>query len=537
MNGNQATRPELTLRDVLFAVFRHRKKAMACFLLVMTATVAVTFLMPKAYMSEAKLFVRLGRENAMLDSTATLGNNPVVALPSSRESEINSVAEMLASRAILERVVDEVGPGSILDDRMQEPSGQTTRQGGVTPWLERTAEKVRVLASGVIDSLRSAVSSSSLTPRDQALELLGKRLAAEPVRKSNVVRITCEAGQPELAQQVVASAVNAYLDEHVRLNRTSGTHEFFAEHAKRLGDDLERLEGELGNLKTATGLTSVDEQRTQIVTRIGRLEDELLTAQAARAEAETKVAALRAKLAELPKEQVLETNTGIGNQGTDLIREKFFSLQVAEREAASIYTANHPKLQMIREELAEAARIMAEQEPTRTEVKTAPDASYEQTRLALIAEEPLLEALQAKAASLEKQVADVRASLESLNANEIRIAHLRREIELCEADYRKYATNVEEARIDQAMETERMSNISVVQPASFQPRAIWPRKALNLAAGFVLALCTAFAISLLAEMTGRPLRTPEDIQRHTGLPTIASVRRMRSEALEVDVGK
>lgn len=314
------------------------------------------------------------------------------------------------------------------------------------------------------------------------------------------------------------------------MNRTRGTHEFFAEHTKRLGDELERLEGELGNLKTTTGLTSVDEQRTQIVARIGRLEDELLTAQAARVEAETKVAALRAKLAELPKEQVLETNTGIGNQGTDLIREKFFTLQVAEREAASIYTTDHPKLQMIREELAEAARIMAEQEPTRTEVKTAPDASYEQTRLALIADEPLLEALQAKTASLEKQLADVRGSLKTLNANEIRITHLNREIDLCEADYRKYAANLEETRIDQAMEAERMSNISVVQPASFEPRAIRPRKALNLALGLLVALGGSLGVALCADYLQRSSPEPDSSEDSPKRPAPAESPRRSLDA-------
>ncbi len=530
MNGNRQPRPEISTRDVVLAVFRHRKKATAFFLFVMTATAAVTFLTPKAYMSESKLFVRLGRENAMLDSAATLGNNPVVAVPSSRESEINSVAEMLASRAILERVVDELGPETVLDDRTQEMLEESARKDGVAQWLQETGNQARNWASGVVDSLRSAVSSSSLTPRDQALELLVKKLAAEPVRKSNVVLVTYEARQPELAKQVVASAVNAYLEQHVRLNRTRGTHEFFAEHTKRLGDELERLEGELGNLKTTTGLTSVDEQRTQIVARIGRLEDELLTAQSARVETETKVAALRAKLAELPKEQVLETNTGIGNQGTDLIREKFFALQVAEREAASIYTANHPKLQMIREELAEAARIMADQEPTRTEVKTAPDASYEQTRLALIADEPLLEALQAKTASLEKQLADVRGSLKTLNANEIRITHLNREIDLCEADYRKYAANLEETRIDQAMETERMSNISVVQPASFEPRAIRPRKALNLALGLLVALGGSLGVALCADYLQRSSPEPDSSEDSPKRPALAESPRRSLDA-------
>jgi uncharacterized protein involved in exopolysaccharide biosynthesis len=375
--------------------------------------------------------------------------------------------------------------------------------------------------------VQSLLSTSQLSPRDQAIERLKKKLETEPVRKSNVVRVVYEASQPELAQRVVGLVVDAYLEEHARSNRTRGTHEFFAEHAKRLGDELEGLEDELAKLKTSTGLASVDEQRTQIVTRIGRLEDELLTAEAARLEAEAKVTALRENLENLPKEQVMETNTGLGNNGTDLIRDKFFALQVEEKEAAAIYTASHPKLQMIRMELAEAERIMAQQEPTRTEIKTVPDTTYEQTRIALIAEEPELAALEAKTESLTSQLADVRNSMETLNANEVRIAHLTREIELHEADYRKYAMNLEEARIDYAMEAERMSNISVVQPASLEPQAIRPRKQLNLALGLLVALGGAIGVALLAEYVKSSSPTLDDPEPSPERPQSASIPRMR----------
>ena len=530
MNNKQDTRYEMTPRAVFRALLRHRKKAIAFFLLVMTATVLITVATPKAYLSESKLFVRLGRENAMLDSTATLGNSAVVALPSSRESEINSVAEMLGSRVTMERVVDELGPDFVLGEVADSPSEETATTQGLVQWLEGTGSQARKWISGVMGSLRSAISVSTLTARDRAIEQVGKNVAVSPARRTNVICVSYEASDPKLAQAVVASVVNAYLRQHVSLNRTRGTHEFFAEHTKRLGDELKHLEAEFVELKTTTGLTSADEQQTQIVARIGRLEDELLVAKAARAETETKAEALKEKLASLPKEQVLETNTGIGNAGTDMIRDAFFALQVQEKEAAAIYTANHPKLQMLREELAEAERILAEQEPTRTQVKTVPDATYEQTRLALSTLEPELAALGARTKSLESQLADVRDSLKTLNSNEVRIAQLTREIELREGDYRKYAMNLEEARIDQAMEGERMSNISVAQPASFEPQAIRPRKKVNLALGFLVAVGGAIGVALLAEYLNQSKRIQDDVRRPLALSKPASMR-MNSEAL------
>ena len=106
---------EMPSEDVFQSLFRHRRKSALFFAAVVAGTVLVTLLWPKEYRSTGKLFVRLGRENATLDATATLGENPIVAVPPSRENEINSVVEILQSRALLEKVVDALGPAFVLN--------------------------------------------------------------------------------------------------------------------------------------------------------------------------------------------------------------------------------------------------------------------------------------------------------------------------------------------------------------------------------------------------------------------------------------
>lgn len=70
-------------RGVSIAVFRRERKSLLFFVAVTDATVLVTFQLPKQYRSTAKLFVRLGRENATIDSTATLGQTPGATTASS----------------------------------------------------------------------------------------------------------------------------------------------------------------------------------------------------------------------------------------------------------------------------------------------------------------------------------------------------------------------------------------------------------------------------------------------------------------------
>jgi len=104
----------------------------------------------------------------------------------------------------------------------------------------------------------------------------------EAAKKSSVIEISYEGPTPAHCQSVVAKLIDLNLDEHVRLNRAHGSHQFFADQTRRLHDQLAGREAELRDLKNKTGLASPDAQRKMIVARVGRLEDDLLHAEGRR---------------------------------------------------------------------------------------------------------------------------------------------------------------------------------------------------------------------------------------------------------------
>src|SRR6476646_3536304 len=108
--------PSQPLRDVARILFRQKRKMIACFVTVLALTALVTLLSPRAYRSQAKLFVRLGRENATLDPAATVGQTPVVGVAQNRENELNTYVEIIKSRVLLEKVVDAIGPATLLGE-------------------------------------------------------------------------------------------------------------------------------------------------------------------------------------------------------------------------------------------------------------------------------------------------------------------------------------------------------------------------------------------------------------------------------------
>src|SRR5689334_17040393 len=105
-------------RFVRQALSRHWRKGANVAAIGAFVALAGAFLMPRSYYSEARLFVRFGREN-QVDPTASGGQ--MVSLYESRESEINSLIEILKSRAILDRVVAELGPACVLSGWQAKP--------------------------------------------------------------------------------------------------------------------------------------------------------------------------------------------------------------------------------------------------------------------------------------------------------------------------------------------------------------------------------------------------------------------------------
>ena len=276
-------------------------------------------------------------------------------------------------------------------------------------------------------------------------------------------------------------------------------------------------------MKTATGLASPNQQREVLVTRMARVQDELFAAEADEAAARSRVQALEKQLANLPQTRLVSYTAGIGDEGANRMREQLYVLQIKREEAAAKYTPDHPAMQRVEQQLAASQEIMNRQARTQTQATTAVNQPFEETHLALLREEPLLAATQAKAAAMRSQLAELTNQWKRFNENELRIAQLDREVELLQASYRKNVTALDQARLDHALESQRMSNISIVQPATLDRRPASPSLAMNLGLGLLLGAAGGLGLALIRDQSDHRARSPLDIERKLNMPVLGSV--------------
>ncbi len=467
-------------------IFRnHWGKMLGFFVFILGAVALVTFLTPRVYTSEAKIFVRLGRENATLDSPTTLGQGPVVAIPTSREWEMGSILEMIRSKVLLEEVVARLGPEAILNKGPIRTPLATPAP--VPPAMSREPAFV------------------------SAVRTLNANLTIEHVKKSTVLSIVYEGGSSELAQAVVSTLVELATRQYIVLHRSPGTSHFLTEQADRLRSKLVEEEDRLRQLKTETGLFVPENQRQAAVARVDRLRDEILQTRSALAGAEAEVAQVKERAVSLPKTEETARISGGPNTGLDAMRGQLYTLRLREQELLARHSPGHPEVQAIRQQVEKAREQLGREEQvlTQDQVTTGPSKLYSESRSALLQKEPALVALKARVQALEAQYDQETQALEKLIENEVRLARQQREVDLLTASYRKYAENAEQTQIDQALEAEKITNLSLAQPASYDPDPIRPRMSFNLAVGFCLALLGSAALGWLLEMNRPSEPTPE----------------------------
>jgi uncharacterized protein involved in exopolysaccharide biosynthesis len=466
------------------------------FAVVMTIAALVVIFMPRAYRSQAKLFVRLGRENAALDPTASFGQSPVVAVPASRENDINSALEILSSRFLIERVVDSVGPEAVL--------------GRGVP------------ASAPSSGAESPPSEDTLLRRTAIIKAT-RKLEVEAVKKSNIIAIRYDGPSPEVSHAVVSRLIEFYLDRYTHLHRTQGAHQFLAEQTARLRSQLTHAEEALRDQKQQTGLYAPDGQRQSLVARIAQLEDELLRTEASTAAAEAEVKTLRSRLSEVPSTQVMATTSGFPNQVAELLRGQLFALRLKELELLVRQGKDSPEVRSIRNQMATADAAVGREEKAREQITTGPSRIYEEGQVSIFRQDVLLASLRAKAEELRRQRDQQRMALESLNRHEVEIARLQRDLDIQTVQYRKYAESLEQSELDRGLEAERISAINVVQPATYDSEPVRPLPLLYLAVAFVLAVMLSGGLAILAENLDHSLKTPEEIEATLGLPVLITL--------------
>ena len=453
------------LWDYLLVLRKHQWLILSFMLAVVTIVSIATFRMQPVYVATTR--IELGRENAnILPFQGTDSYDYMLDL----ENYIETQSKILTSETL---------------------ALQTIRSG---------------ILSGVggPDSQSDAIATGSLANQKRPPELgafLGS-LSVKRVPNSRLMDISYEANNPELAAQVVNAHIRNFIDQNRRSHYDATT-----AATTWLTDQLDELKIKVKNSEDArldyerkNQIWEVDDKQNITTQRLSELNRQLIDAQSDRMKKQS--------MYDFAKQGDADIVPQIRDSATvqDLLKRRA-DLNGQYAEALAQYGPNFPKVQRLQSQLKEIDQNL-EREKKAVLARLGSEFHEAQQREELLSR------------TLEQQKTEANLMSERMVQYNI----LKRDAEADKALYDGLLTKLKEAGISSALQS---SNIRVVDPAMIPTTPARPAKTRNVTLAFLVGLVGGVGLALLREYMDNTVKTPDDIETLSRLPSLAVVPAFR----------
>ena len=478
-----------TLRDFLYVLFKHKSRILIIFFSIVVTVTVGSFVMHPTYEATSKVLVKFGRENVYTATTQTPGGSGQIAFDTGREEQINSEVELLTGQALISKVIADIGVKTLYPD---------SNPGLLKP---------------ILDMLRQSLGRKELSATDGAILLVQNKLAVEAAKKSNIITVKFQHTDPVMAARVVNRLVDRFTEYHVLVHQQPQSYEFFDEQVKVQSEELKNSENEFQAYRSKTNVADLKEQRELLLKQISETEMNLAKTRGEISENEGRLIALQTRQPGSETTQFGQ-ETEFNPYSASNPRLKLAQLKSKEHDLLINYKETNWQVVAIRQEIVDAEQFLAKQEQT-----------YHEKALLTITQ--TLKALRAKEASLSKDMAKYERELIRINGTEMRLTELERNLKVNEENYQLYVKKMEEARVSNAMDKEQMVNISTAEPALPPIKSVKPNILLNIILSIVLGALSGLGAAFFSEYLAHTFNKPVDVERHLGLPMLASMTRLR----------
>lgn len=475
---DQARGRIISVRDVLYVIFKRKRMIVSIFLVTVATVTLVVFLTSPVY--EASVKVLLNREV----TEAVLRVAPWIPLTRAfeLEEEINSEIELIKSWTVMEAVIDHLDQQALA----VEPSApqEAAPQSG-TSGAEADTEEVAKNRTRRIVSLQRAV-------------------IAEPVKKSDVIQIRFASRDPRKAMEIANLVADKYIDYRARIYRARGAVAFFDEQIEVAKGDLDQLESALKDYREQQAMLSYEKQESILLAKLDDFETSLTRVRKDIISKESKLVKMRDFMSS-PLQPVVPSMEIREEEIISDLHDRLIDLRLRLNELLTKYTEDYREVKNLRDEIALGESEM------RTEVEKVIDL-----------EESSLEALRAEEDALHSTVEMLTAEVRTLPEKELTIQRLQRAIENHREVYSMLVLKREEARITEASDR-RVANVTVISPATLPHKPIKPQKGLSVLVACIMGLIGGFGLAFVTEFMDHSMRTSEDVEHYLDLPVLACI--------------
>ncbi len=483
VNKNQpilSKKQGFSLREIAVGLFRHKLLIFITLLTTAVAATAFVLLTPDYYQSRMKILVR----NMRADTPVTAGAERVADKNEVSEGEITSEIELLKSRDLLEQVVRKLN--------LAEPQ----------------------------------VEGAAVTEQDieRAVYKLEKELDASPVKKANIIEVSYSSKSPKTAASVLNEIAALYMDKHLKLHRPPGAYQFFKDQADQYEKELRSTENQLSNFQQKRDVVAINQQKELTLTRLADSKSKLKELNGTIQETDKRIVELEKQLGGIEK-RVKTQNRVLPNQySAERLNTMLVELKNRRTQLLTKFQPNDRVVKEVDDQIATTSTALVEAVKS-TSVEESSDINpLRQTFESELSRAKIDQAGRiALRKNLEEQVVQYMAQIENLEEATPIHDDLARQVKKKEETYQLYAKKQEESRISDALDEQKISNVSIAE-APIVPRTPNKQNRLlaliaSLGVGLGLILGSVFVSELLRDT----FHTPRELESYTEFPVLATI--------------
>ena len=328
-----------------------------------------------------------------------------------------------------------------------------------------------------------------------AIERFREDLKVEVVPNTSMLDITFVHPNPDVAGKVVNLLIELMKEKHLQTFSGNST-AFLEQQFNNYSSQLKQSESRWETFKQKNSVFSIDEQRTAILTQKSAFESTLRTTQTQIAELEHRLMLMKGG----------KSNIELAQDA----RSRLMLLHEKEQALLMKYNESSRAVQNVREEI-------------QTMQKTLLESSESTKRDSITKLESELSTLRARADANMRQISQLNGQLHSLDLKVKDSQEIRREIASQEANYKTYLQKLEEARISDDMDRQKMVALKVIDEANISNAKIGKNRLKMAGAGFLGALLGGLMLAFILEFISPVMTVPLDAERRLGVPVMVAI--------------
>ena len=413
----------------------------------------------------------------------------VYGISSASDEYFQTQFEILKSRELAKRVAMEL---NLLDVPEFNPNHEANKQSfsikgyikGLAGVEEEPLTEDEILAT-TVDTFWAAVS-------------------VEPIRKTQLVKISVDSQSPELATRAANAMAQAYIDSQMeaRVGMSQQAAGWLSDRLGGLKEKLEQSERKLQDYREANNLIDVEGVGTLLSKQIDEITKSLVEASARRLEAESTYQQLKS-VGKRTYDNLGSLSFIMSNPVIVGLRQDETKAELKVSELSKRYGAQHPKMVAAQSELSAVRDGMLAQ---MNRIAAAIEKDYNTSR--------------EKEASLQKVLDGKLAEARNLNRTSFTLNDYVREVaanrELYDAFFSRIRETTETGDLQAA-------NARISDPAVTPKFPVKPNKKLIVALTLVVSLMFGVGLAFLLDALDATLKNADDVDRKLGVPLLGII--------------